>query len=135
MKILLWFDVALYLGFAAYIVSLRQDNGRFFAGLAIAAVGLALWVTARLQLGKSFAIRAEAKKLVTTGLYSKIRHPIYYFAGIAFTGLFLAWGEPIVFVLFVMGYSGQLARIQREERVLEQAFGEEYRRYKQSTWF
>jgi protein-S-isoprenylcysteine O-methyltransferase Ste14 len=29
----------------------------------------------------------------------------------------------------------QLIRARKEERVLEEAFGEEYRAYKRSTWF
>ena len=48
-------------------------------GLALMLVGIGGIVTARLQLGKSFAITAKAHQLVTHGIYSKIRNPIYVF--------------------------------------------------------
>ena len=102
----------------------------------MAAVGFALWLTARIQLGQSFSVRARARALVTTGLYSKFRHPIYLFGGIAYAGLFIAWGELIPLVCFVLFYPiFQILRLRKEQSVMEQAFGEEYRRYKASTWF
>jgi len=134
-KLLYWIDVAFYLCFAAFVVSQNQHVNRFYAGIGIATIGFTLWIVARVQLGKSFAVRAEARALVTTGLYSKIRHPIYFFAGFAFLGLFVAWGKLIPLILFPFCYSVQIARLRREEKVLEDAFGEEFRRYKQSTWF
>lgn len=135
MKLLYWVDVAFYLCFAAFVVSQNQHANRYYAGIGIAAVGFTLWMLARLQLGKSFAVRAEARALVTTGLYTKIRHPIYFFGGFAFLGLFVAWGKLFPLIGFLVVYSTQLVRVHREERVLEDAFGEEYRRYKRSTWF
>ena len=73
--------------------------------------------------------------LVTKGLYSKFRHPIYLFRGIAFLGLFIAWGKLIPLLCFLLIYPLQILRARKEEKVLEQAFGEEYRRYKAGTWF
>jgi protein-S-isoprenylcysteine O-methyltransferase Ste14 len=101
----------------------------------MAVLGFALWMVARVQLGKSFSVRAQARALVTTGLYSKFRHPIYLFGELAFAGLFIAWGKLIGFLYFVLVCAVQILRIRKEEAVLEQAFGEEYRRYKASTWF
>ena len=57
---------------------------------------------ARHQLGDSFAVRAEAKKLVTHGIYSKIRNPIYIFGGLAFVGEFVALRWYIWTVVFVI---------------------------------
>ena len=37
-------------------------------GLVLIVRGLVFWTIARLQLGASFAVRAEARKLVTHGL-------------------------------------------------------------------
>jgi protein-S-isoprenylcysteine O-methyltransferase Ste14 len=86
-------------------------------------------------LGKSFSVRAEARALITTGLYSKIRHPVYFFGTIAYLGFIFAWGKPVWALAFLAINGIQLLRIRKEEAVLEQAYGEEYRRYKASTWF
>jgi protein-S-isoprenylcysteine O-methyltransferase Ste14 len=101
----------------------------------MAVAGFGLSILARVQLGRSFSIRPQASKVVRTGLYSKFRHPIYLFRGIAFLGLFIAWGKPIPLLCFLMIYPLQILRARKEEKVLEQAFGEEYRRYKAGTWF
>jgi protein-S-isoprenylcysteine O-methyltransferase Ste14 len=135
MRFMFWIDVTIFLGFGVFVLSHWEWNVRYLIGIAMAVVGFPLWMLARVQLGGSFSIRAEAKRLVTTGLYSKFRHPIYLFGGIAFLGLFIALGLPIALLCFLLLYSRQLFRIRREERVLEEAFGEEYRRYKTVTWF
>jgi protein-S-isoprenylcysteine O-methyltransferase Ste14 len=135
LKILKWVDITVYLCFAAYLVMRWQWNARYAVGMGMGVIGLALWLVARQQLGGSFSVRAEASELVTTGLYSKIRHPIYFFAGVAYAGLFIALGKIVPFVAFMLFYSLQLLRIKKEEAVLEQAFGEDYRRYRASTWF
>ncbi len=59
-------------------------------GVLLALTGYATFVTARLQLGKSFAVTPQAKELVTLGLYSRIRNPIYIFVDVMIFGLILA---------------------------------------------
>lgn len=51
-------------------------------GAMLAVVGYSMFVTARLQLGKSFAVTPQARELVTLGLYSRIRNPIYVFVDV-----------------------------------------------------
>src|SRR6516164_4157061 len=70
-------------------------------GLGLLAIGFILWTTARFQLGKSLAVTAQAKKLVTSGLYSKIRNPIYVFGSCVIAGLILIVGRPIYLLIFV----------------------------------
>jgi len=134
-KLLYWMDAVFFLCFGVYVVAQTAVDNRYIIGIGMAIFGFALWVMARIQLGESFSVTAQAKALVTTGLYSKIRHPIYFFAGIAFLGLFIAWGKLIPLVVFLVLYPMQILRIKKEEAVLEQEFGEEYRRYQESTWF
>lgn len=104
-------------------------------GAAIAGVSVLLVIVARLQLGASFSVRAKARKLVTTGLYAKIRNPIYVFALLAFLGVVIFLGKWILLVLMAAIAAMQMARARNEERVLTEAFGEEYLRYKAQTWF
>lgn len=136
MKWLLWFDLPLMVAMAVAVVLKGWAwDARHVAGMAIAALGFALWFTARLQLGASFAVSARAKALVTTGLYSKFRNPIYLFGGMAYGGLFIAWGNVYALLFFfTVCPVYQFLRARRESQVLEKAFGEEYLRYKASTW-
>lgn len=128
-------DVVLFAAFTVFVVWQRDFRLRFWIGMAIAAIGIFLWALARVQLGTSFAVTPQARRLVTTGLYSRIRHPVYLFGGIGYLGLFIALGNWGALALFLVLYSYQIPRIIREEKVLEAAFGESYRRYKALTWF
>ncbi len=121
--------------FAVWVWTRRDGSGRFYAGMAVGIVGVALWALARIQLGKSFSVTAQARALVTTGLYSKIRNPIYFFAGVGYLGFFIAWGKWIAIPGFLAGYSLQMVRAHKEAKVLEAAFGDDYRRYRAQTWF
>jgi len=134
-KILYWTDILIFLAFALVVVTYGPWSARYFIAVGVAIAGFALSILARVQLGHSFSIRPQARKLVTAGLYSKFRHPIYLFRGIAFLGLFIVWGKLIPSLCFVLIYSLQFLRARKEGKVLERAFGEEYRRYKASTWF
>ena len=133
---LAWIDMPIFLACAVPIVRFAWAwDARHMIGMGLAAVGFALWLTARLQLGKSFSVRPEARALVTSGLYSKFRNPIYLFGGVAYGGLFIAWGRIIPLIVFLIGYPAwQYSRARKENAVLERAFGAEYRRYKAQTW-
>ena len=104
-------------------------------GLALAVPGFLLWMTARFQLGKSFAVRAKAQELVTRGLYSRIRNPIYVFGYVCLAGLLLWIGRPQWLLIFVVLVPLQVLRARKEARVLEEKFGEAYRQYRRQTWF
>jgi protein-S-isoprenylcysteine O-methyltransferase Ste14 len=86
-------------------------------------------------LGDSFSVKPEAKALVSRGLYSKIRNPVYVFACFVLAGLFLYLERPaLLFLLFPLIVL-QVSRARAEARVLEEKFGEEYRAYRARTWF
>ena len=129
-----WVDLPVLLGFGAFVAYHWTWHARYLIGITLGSIGFALWGLARLQLGKSFSVRAQAKALVTTGLYSKFRNPVYLFGGMAYFGLLLAaWPRCLFFYIpFYILFQG--SRIRKEEAVLEKAFGDEYRRYKASTW-
>jgi protein-S-isoprenylcysteine O-methyltransferase Ste14 len=105
------------------------------AGLAVLIAGMALVTLARLQLADSFSIAPQAAKLVTHGIYARIRNPVYVFSAVALAGLILYLGLPYLFLAFVILIPLQILRARAESRVLDQHFGEEYRRYRSTTWF
>lgn len=105
------------------------------AGLCLASIGFVLWTIAHFQLGSSFAVQARAKQLVTRGLYSKIRNPIYVFSSCLLAGVMILMRHPVWLVVFVVVIPMQLWRARVEGHVLEEKFGEEYRAYRAGTWF
>jgi protein-S-isoprenylcysteine O-methyltransferase Ste14 len=105
------------------------------AGAAIAAPSLLLLVLARLQLGRAFSVQAKASTLVTTGLYSRIRNPIYVFGCLMITGIIIWAQKPWFLLVFVILIPMQVIRSRKEARVLEEKFGTAYQDYKQKSWF
>jgi protein-S-isoprenylcysteine O-methyltransferase Ste14 len=103
--------------------------------LAVLAVAFCLFAVARIQLGQSFSVAAKARHLVTTGLYSRIRNPIYVFGGLVIAAFLVYIGRPVFLLAFVVLIPLQIVRARAESRVLEETFGEEYRAYKARTWF
>jgi protein-S-isoprenylcysteine O-methyltransferase Ste14 len=104
-------------------------------GMGFLLVGTVFVLLARMQLGSSFSILPRAKKLVTRGLYSKIRNPIYIFGTISILGMLLILQIPRLWILLVVLVAIQIFRAGREARALEARFGEEYRAYRKQTWF
>jgi protein-S-isoprenylcysteine O-methyltransferase Ste14 len=104
-------------------------------GLFIALTGLAGVMLARYTLGKSFSIRAKATALVTTGIYSRVRNPIYVSGVFFLIGMVIMVGKPALLLVLVVIIPMQIIRARRETRVLEEKFGDEYRAYRNRTWF
>jgi protein-S-isoprenylcysteine O-methyltransferase Ste14 len=104
-------------------------------GIVLLGIGFVLWTTARFQLGRSLTVTAHAKQLVTRGLYSKIRNPIYVFGSCVIAGLILVLGRPVWLLAFLIVIPLQIWRARKESAVLEASFGEDYRRYRAETWF
>ena len=105
------------------------------AGAVVCAGALVLLFVARIQLGGSFSVQAQAKHLVTTGVYSRIRNPIYVAGELFLLGaaLFVRSWMPLVIAAVMVPM--QMVRAHREAQVLREAFGEEYEAYRRGTWF
>lgn len=120
---------------AVMIFGPQPWNWAHWLGLAIAAPALVLLFVARFQLGGSFSVTPQARQLVTRGLYSKIRNPIYFFGEIMIAGFFIALHRPALVLVLAVLTPIQIMRARKESGVLEEKFGDEYRQYKQRTWF
>ena len=104
-------------------------------GSVLLIIGFVFWTVARFQLGSSLTVTAQARQLVTRGLYSKIRNPIYVFGSCFLAGVILTIGKPIWLLAFVVIVPLQIWRAGTEAKVLEANFGDEYRKYRAGTWF
>jgi len=101
------------------------------------ALGLLLFgqffcVVALLQLGRSLSVMPEARSLVSSGLYSKIRHPLYLAEAIATLGVLLQFRSLEALLLVALQFAIQLWRMREEEKVLEAQFPE-YASYRGRT--
>lgn len=132
---LLWGDVAFYFGILVVAVRVAPRTTLWWAGLVSAIIAFPLWIVARVELGSSFSFRPEARGLVTTGLYSKLRHPVYVFGTVAALGALLALQIWPILAFGVALIPITLSRIRREEKLLGMLFGELYEQYRRQTWF
>ena len=133
-----WLSIlAALVAFGAVVFQYRNAGWAVhqIAGIAIAVPALCLWVLARVQLRNSFAVTAQARQLVTHGLYAKIRNPVYVFGALLIAGLIVFAGQPRFFLLFAILIPVQWVRIRNERRALEAKFGEAYQEYRRRTWF
>jgi protein-S-isoprenylcysteine O-methyltransferase Ste14 len=104
-------------------------------GLILGLIGLAGVILARHTLGRSFSVKAKATALVTTGIYSRIRNPIYVSGIFLILGLAFIVGRPALLAILLVLIPLQIIRARREAIVLEAAFGDAYREYRKRTWF
>lgn len=134
-KLLLLSDILTFFALCAVALCLGPRNGLWVSGLVIGGAGFAAWTVARRQLGDSFMIGAQAKQLVTHGLYRRFRHPIYLFSGLAHFGALLAlqnfW---LMLIWFAYATPIQWARLRREDHVLEAKFGEAFVQLRSQAW-
>src|SRR5580658_1224999 len=95
----------------------KQMNVETFLGVMLAITSFALAALARLQLGKSFTVTPRAGDLVSSGLYSRLQHPMYIFVDFTVCGIALAVHSWYVLLLLVIVLPLQ-TRNARTERKL-----------------
>ena len=106
-------------------------------GLALCALSVPVGLVAWRVLGRSYApdpAVMPGQRLVTSGIYATIRHPMYTAALLWIAGLPLIvrslWGFGVGFLLTGVAVG---LRIRQEEAILLAAFGDEYRAYRART--
>lgn len=132
-----WFlygDIVFFLGLFLFVVWHGHGNARL-AGIIVGSPAFLLWFVAKLNLGEFFTLSAQARHLVTRGLYSKIRHPIYFFSTLALFAIALCLHSLLLYIYVVLVAGVQIWRARAEERVLLERFGDAYREYRERTWF
>lgn len=109
-----------------------------YAGLGIIVAGMILRFVAIFSLGRMFTVDVAIRqdhRLKSDGLYTWIRHPSYTGSLISFAGFGVSMNSlySLVAVTLLVFYAFTI-RIRLEEQVLEEEFGEEYRKYKARSY-
>jgi protein-S-isoprenylcysteine O-methyltransferase Ste14 len=106
-------------------------------GLPLAAGGIALFSWVLVALGRQFStslVIRSGHTLVASGPYRWVRHPMYTALCLFFLGQFLLCANWFVGVTAGTAFLGvMLVRTPREERMLLERFGQEYRTYMEGT--
>lgn len=107
-----------------------------YAGIALTVAGHAFSIWARLHLGKYWSgtvALKEGHKIISTGPYAFVRHPIYTGLFLAVLGSAMAAATIEAFVGLAVMFCGYIVKWRREEKLLIGEFGQEYRDYMART--
>jgi protein-S-isoprenylcysteine O-methyltransferase Ste14 len=134
--IFLWLMITF--GFiCAFFMSKPVNN--FWAGFGFPLIigGLIIRWIAILQLGNSFTVDVaitKAAKLKTDGIYERVRHPSYSGMLLVMVGFSATMSCFYSFLILVVPvFAAVLYRINIEEKVLINEFGDSYLEYKSRT--
>jgi protein-S-isoprenylcysteine O-methyltransferase Ste14 len=97
-------------------------------------VAFAIW--ARFYLGRNWSGTVTVKqdhKLIRTGPYAVVRHPIYAGFGLAILGTAIAIGEVRGLAATVTALIGMALKSRLEEEFMTEQFGAEYVQYKKDV--
>ena len=105
-------------------------------GVIVGLICLPLIAWVQRTLGASFSKTLtiqEDHKLITSGPYSRVRHPIYSVFTIWFLSWLLITAHLLFAVTWVLWLCYIVIRIPQEEAMLIEQFGDEYKEYMEKT--
>jgi protein-S-isoprenylcysteine O-methyltransferase Ste14 len=109
------------------------DSGMLLLSSFLTFFGMTFAVFSLAWLGRSISLLPESRKLVTSGPYAVIRHPLYLGEQIALVGVALQVGTLWGAVAIGLQFCCQLYRMSYEEKVLAGSFPE-YAAYMAGTY-
>ena len=109
----------------------------FFAGTVLLVVGLWLFYRAHADLGKFWSITLEVRenhRLISHGVYRRVRHPMYSALLLYSAGQALAVPNWVAGPSYLVSFGILFAfRVHAEEQMMVAAFGDEYLSYMART--
>jgi len=99
-------------------------TGLRVTALILMAAGWILSACVLLSLGRAFSVMAQARRLVTTGPYAIVRHPLYLCEEVMVLGVALMHLSIVAVLIVAAHWMFQLRRMTNEEKVLGAAFPE-----------
>ena len=106
------------------------------AGVVLIAMGLVVFVLAFFDFGDSWRVGVDFETpgaLVTRGIFSITRNPIYVFINSWFIGTFLINRSLLFLVFALLAIAAQHWQILREEDFLTQRYGGAYKHYRKQV--
>jgi protein-S-isoprenylcysteine O-methyltransferase Ste14 len=100
--------------------------------------GIALAISARRHLGRNWSDKVELKvdhRLIRSGPYAYLRHPIYSGVLLGVAGTALAVGMVRGIAAFLLLLSSYAIKARKEERALVAKFGDAFREHQREAGF
>ncbi len=108
-----------------------------FSGFPVGLISLYFMFSAFRSIGKNYFASLNIKeghKLITDGIYSWVRHPLYVIFCTIWICFFLLSSNLLIGITGVLSYIVIfIKRVPKEEQLLESVFNDEYRDYTQNT--
>lgn len=107
-----------------------------WAGFGIGIVSVIFWTWTQLTLDTQWSAQLQLKRnhqLITTGPYARIRHPLYACIFGWCAALMLLTANWIFVGACLLSIAGLLWRVPKEEQMMIEAFGDEYKDYMKRT--
>jgi protein-S-isoprenylcysteine O-methyltransferase Ste14 len=106
------------------------------AGAGLTSLGLLVFALAYVSFGDSWRVGFDVKNpgaLVTNGIFSVSRNPIYLCLDLWFIGTYLINGTLIFLIFAVLAVAAMHWQIRQEETFLSNLYGEPYENYCRQT--
>jgi protein-S-isoprenylcysteine O-methyltransferase Ste14 len=118
------------------VLSVPLPNWLRWVGVVLGCASFGLYGWAQATLGKEWSPHLQMRDkhhLVTTGPYTRMRHPIYAAYIVFMTSIALVTANWFFIALLVVSIIVLALRIPKEEQMMIEVFGEEYKTYMQRT--
>ncbi|NHJ14287.1 MAG: isoprenylcysteine carboxylmethyltransferase family protein, partial [Candidatus Thorarchaeota archaeon] len=139
--IIFWFQV---IWVALYILGVPFIDWSFFVldewvrflGISLGVLSIIYLMWTLRTLGKMWSYAIELKgehKLITSGPYARVRHPMYAAHMVFNAGIVLVTLNWVLLALLAIGIPYTYNRMFTEEKMMAERFGEEYEQYMRQT--
>lgn len=122
--------------YTSFLISRHPNFFLQLIGVILTILGMLTAIAARNKLAGNWSSTIDLKKgheLITTGIYSYVRHPIYLGIGLMGLGALFELQSIIFIFVYVILLIVYWFRIRTEEALMSKVFPKEYLKYKKKV--